>query len=128
MRLRQRYLDYRSTTNDRGKSMGFMRVGTQSGRFLRKTFLAASAVVAAATLAAEPASSASSKLEIYFIAGATSDPFMSTIKRGAEDAGNAIAANGGSVHWLPLQDYGNIGPDIVKLLRSASSSNPAAIV
>jgi simple sugar transport system substrate-binding protein len=109
--------------------MVFMRAGMQPGRLLRRTFLAASAVAAAITLAAEqPASSADSKLDIYFIAGSTSDPFMSTIKRGADDAAKAIAANGGSVHWLPLQDYGNIGPDVVKLLRSASSSHPAAIV
>jgi simple sugar transport system substrate-binding protein len=105
-----------------------MRAGMQPGRLLRRAFLAASAVAAAVTLAAQPALSADSKLEIYFIAGSTSDPFMSTIKRGADDAAKAIAANGGSVHWLPLQNYDNIGPDVVKLLRSASSSHPAAIV
>ena len=108
--------------------MELMRAGMQRGRLLRRTFLAASAVAAAITLAAEPASSADSKLDIYFVAGSTSDPFMSEIKRGADDAAKAIAANGGSVHWLPLQDYGNIGPDLVQLLRSASSSKPAAIV
>ena len=108
--------------------MVFVRTGMQPGRLLRRTFLAASAVAAAIMLAAEPASSADSKLDIYFVAGATSDPFMSTIKRGADDAAKAIAVNGGSVHWLPLQNYDNIGPDVVKLLRSASSSHPAAIV
>ena len=107
--------------------MEIMRAGMHRGRPLLNTFLAAGAIAAGITLAAQPASAAGSGLDIYFLAGATSDPFMSTIKRGADDAAKAIAANGGTVHWLPLQDYGNIGPDLVKLLRSASSSNPAAI-
>ncbi|HWD41550.1 MAG TPA: substrate-binding domain-containing protein [Fimbriimonas sp.] len=104
------------------------RARTHFAKFVTGTLLAASMVGIAFTAAIPPASAADSALNIYFLAGATSDPFMSTIKRGADDAGKAIAANGGSVHWLPLQDYGNIGPDLVKLLRSASSSNPAAIV
>lgn len=108
--------------------MKLKRAGMHRGGLLRRTILAASAVAAVVTLAAQPVLAADSTLNIYFLAGATSDPFMSTIKRGADDAGKAIAANGGSVHWLPLQDYGNIGPDLVKLLRSASSSSPAAIV
>jgi simple sugar transport system substrate-binding protein len=53
---------------------------------------------------------------------------MSVIKHGAEDAAKALEANGGSLHWLPLQNYNNIGPDLVQLMRSASSSHPAVIL
>ena len=98
--------------------------------------MAAGAITAAIALAActgggsAPATGAtdqpaSGQLDIYFLAGATSDPFMSTIKRGAEDAAKALNTN---LHWSPLQNYSNIGPDLVQLLRSASSSKPAAII
>jgi simple sugar transport system substrate-binding protein len=98
--------------------------------------VAASVVTAAVTLnagaGASPKSHASTRansgLDIYFIAGATSDPFMSVIKHGADAAAKALEANGGSLHWLPLQNYNNIGPDLAQLMRTASSQHPAAVI
>jgi simple sugar transport system substrate-binding protein len=67
-------------------------------------------------------------LAVYVVGGKSDDPFWSKVKRGAEDAGKAVAANGGSVHWLGPQNYDNLGPDAAKLLRTALSAHAAAVV
>jgi simple sugar transport system substrate-binding protein len=53
---------------------------------------------------------------------------MSVINHGAEAAALALQANGGSLHWMPLQNYNNIGPDLVKLMQTAVSQHPAVII
>ncbi len=50
------------------------------------------------------------------------------MKRGADDAGLVVEAQGGSVTWLGPQNYDNLGPDAAKLIRTALSQNPDAIV
>src|SRR5437773_5960229 len=72
--------------------------------------------------------SSSGSLAIYVVGGKSDDPFWSKVKRGAEDAGKAVAANGGSVHWLGPQNYDNLGPDAAKLLQTALSQHAAAVI
>jgi simple sugar transport system substrate-binding protein len=62
------------------------------------------------------------------IGGKADDPFWSKVKKGAEDAGLVAKATGGSVTWLGPQNYDNLGPDAAKLIRTALSQKPDAIV
>ena len=66
--------------------------------------------------------------KIFVIGGKADDPFWSKVKRGADDAGLVVKAQGGSVTWLGPQTYDNLGPDAAKLIRTALSQNPDAIV
>jgi simple sugar transport system substrate-binding protein len=92
--------------------------------FLSKTFklIAATAAIVAATsaMAAGP--------KIFVIGGKADDPFWSRVKKGADDAGLVVKAAGGSVTWLGPQTYDNLGPDAAKLIRTALSQKPDAIV
>ena len=66
--------------------------------------------------------------KIFVIGGKPDDPFWSKVKRGADDAGIVAKAQGGSVTWLGPQTYDNLGPDAAKLIRTALSQKPDAIV
>jgi simple sugar transport system substrate-binding protein len=65
---------------------------------------------------------------IFVIGGKADDPFWSKVKKGADDAGLVAKATGGSVTWLGPQNYDNLGPDAAKLIRTALSQHPDAIV
>ena len=66
--------------------------------------------------------------KIFVIGGKADDPFWSKVKKGADDAGQLVSAQGGSVTWLGPQNYDNLGPDAADLIRTALSQNPSAIV
>ncbi|MBP1804175.1 sugar ABC transporter substrate-binding protein [Rubellimicrobium aerolatum] len=66
--------------------------------------------------------------DIFVIGGKSDDPFWSIVKRGAEDAGQVVTAQGGTVTWLGPQNYDNLGADAADLIRTAISQNPDAIV
>jgi simple sugar transport system substrate-binding protein len=87
-------------------------------------------VIATAALAmGTPAATAAPHgAKIFAIGGKPDDEFWAKIKKGAEDAGLVAEATGGSVTWLGLQTYDNPGPDIAKLIRTALSQHPDAIV
>jgi simple sugar transport system substrate-binding protein len=68
------------------------------------------------------------KVKIFVVGGESSDPFWSQVKLGAQAAGAAFAAQGGSVTWLGPQNYNNLGPDAAQLLRTALSESPSAVV
>ncbi len=90
-----------------------------------KTFKAlavtlAFAAASSAALAAGP--------RIFVIGGKADDPFWSKVKKGADDAALVVKASGGSVTWLGPQNYDNLGPDAAKLIRTALSQKPDAIV
>lgn len=88
-----------------------------------KKFLAITAValVGAGTAYAEGA-------RIFVIGGKPDDPFWSIVKRGAEDAGLVVAAQGGSVTWLGPQNYDNLGVDAAELIRQAIDQGATAVV
>ena len=75
--------------------------------------------VAAATTAMMATTAMSA--DIFVIGGKPDDPFWSIVKRGAEDAGLVVEAQGGSVTWLGPQNYDNLGPDAAELIRAKAS-------
>jgi simple sugar transport system substrate-binding protein len=87
----------------------------------------AAALITAAVVASG-AMAQSKGAKIFVIGGKADDPFWSIVKRGAEDAGKVVAAQGGSVTWLGPQTYDNLGPDAADLIRTALSQKPSAIV
>jgi simple sugar transport system substrate-binding protein len=91
-----------------------------------KQLLTALVTTAAITLGAAGAMADGAK--IFVIGGKADDPFWSKVKRGADDAGLVVKEQGGSVIWLGPQNYDNLGPDAAKLIRTALSQNPDAIV
>ncbi|MGH6754721.1 MAG: sugar ABC transporter substrate-binding protein [Bradyrhizobium sp.] len=66
--------------------------------------------------------------KIFVIGGKPDDPFWSIVKRGAEDAGKVVAAQGGTVTWLGPQNYDNLGVDAAELIRQAIDQGATAIV
>jgi simple sugar transport system substrate-binding protein len=69
-----------------------------------------------------------SAAKIFVIGGKPDDPFWSIVKRGAEDAGMLVKAQGGSVTWLGPQNYDNLGVDAAELIRQAIAQGAEAIV
>ena len=84
------------------------------------------ALAASAALAAYASAALAAK--IFVVGGKPDDPFWSIVKRGAEDAGKVVAAEGGSVTWLGPQNYDNLGVDAAELIRQAISQKADAIV
>jgi simple sugar transport system substrate-binding protein len=82
-----------------------------------------SAVVLGATAAVAMADGA----KIAVIGGKTDDPFFAKIKKGVDDATLTVKAHGGSVNYLQLQTYDNIGGDAANLIRSAISQHASII-
>lgn len=66
--------------------------------------------------------------DIFVVGGKPDDPFWSIVKRGAEDAGLVVEAQGGSVTWLGPQNYDNLGVDAAELIRQAIDQGADAIV
>jgi simple sugar transport system substrate-binding protein len=118
----QRGEDPRQQSNERKVTMKFTRTAKLAA------LLSASALVLAGTGVATAAHAAGSGAKVYVIGGMPSDPFWSVVKRGAEAAGKAVEAAGGSVTWLGPQNYDNLGPDAGKLVDTAVSNGADAIV
>ena len=66
--------------------------------------------------------------DIFVVGGKPDDPFWSIVKRGAEDAGIVVEAQGGTVTWLGPQNYDNLGVDAAELIRQAIDQGADAIV
>jgi len=77
-------------------------------------------VLAAAALLMAGAATATAA-DIAVIGGKADDPFFAKIKRGIDDATMVVEAYGGSVNFLTLQTYEQIGPDAASLIRTAIS-------
>jgi simple sugar transport system substrate-binding protein len=86
-----------------------------------KTLVSATILTALSTGATLAAS-------IFVIGGKPDDPFWGVVKKGAEDAGIVVKAQGGSVTWLGPQNYDNLGPDAAELIRQAIAQKADAIV
>ncbi len=100
--------------------------------FMAATAIAALSLTGCSTTTAAPEETATTGntdgIDVYVIGGMPSDPFWSVVKRGAEAAGAAVEAAGGSVTWLGPQNYDNLGPDAGKLVDSAIAAGAEAIV
>lgn len=82
---------------------------------IRKALLATALATFTATgVAAEGAS-------LAIIGGKADDPFFAKVKRGIDDAAMLVEKRGGSVNYLALQSYDNLGPDAGELIRTAIS-------
>jgi len=92
------------------------------------SLLAVSALALSTAAGVATSAQAASGVKVYVIGGMPSDPFWSVVKRGAEAAGQAVSAAGGSVTWLGPQNYDNLGPDAGKLVDNAVSAGADAIV
>jgi simple sugar transport system substrate-binding protein len=66
--------------------------------------------------------------KIFVVGGKPDDPFWGVVKKGAEDAGLVVAAQGGSVTWLGPQNYDNLGVDAAELIRQAIDQGATGIV
>lgn len=75
----------------------------------------------AALVAAALIGSSALAADIAVVGGKTDDEFWNRIKKGVDDARLVVEANGGSVNYLQLQSYDNIGADAAQLVRTAIS-------
>ena len=78
------------------------------------SILAGAAVVAVCA-------SVASAADIAIIGGKADDAFFAKIKQGIDDATLVVEAHGGTVNYLQLQTYDNIGGDAANLVRTAIS-------
>jgi simple sugar transport system substrate-binding protein len=90
-----------------------------------KTMTAVAALACSATFAVAESHSGA---DIFVIGGKPDDPFWGIVKRGAEDAGLVVEAQGGSVTWLGPQNYDNLGVDAAELIRQAIDQGADGIV
>jgi len=88
------------------------------------SILKATAVAVAAAAGATAALAA----DIAVVGGKTDDAFWNKIKKGLDDAAMPIVRDGGSVNYLQLQTYDNLGPDAAQLIRTAISQGVDGIV
>jgi simple sugar transport system substrate-binding protein len=79
-----------------------------------KTFLAA--VIATVVMGTSAFAA-----NIAVVGGKADDPFFAVIKKGVDDGALAVKKNGGSVSFLQMQTYDNLGPDAAQLVRTAMS-------
>lgn len=91
---------------------------------LNRSLLVKSAIATVAACATTAVMAAN----IFVIGGKPDDSFWSIVKRGADDAGLVVKAQGGSVTWLSPQNYDNLGVDAAELIRQAISQGADAIV
>ncbi|MEI4488906.1 sugar ABC transporter substrate-binding protein [Frigidibacter sp. MR17.14] len=92
-------------------------------KFTKKAAATLSSAIVAACLA-----NSALAANIFVVGGKPDDPFWSIVKRGAEDAGAVVKAQGGSVTWLAPQNYDNLGVDAAELIRQAIDQGADAIV
>ncbi len=64
---------------------------------------------------------------VAVIGGKADDPFFAKVKKGIDDATLVVQAHGGTVNYLMLQNYDNIGGDAANLVRTAISQGASVI-
>jgi len=87
----------------------------------------AAALMTTAALAVTAGAALADGATIFAVGGKADDPFFAIIKKGVDDAALAVEKNGGSVSFLQLQTYGNIGADAGNLVRTAISQGAGGI-
>jgi len=84
-------------------------------------------MLTAAMLASTAAVAMADGTKIAVIGGKADDPFFAKIKKGIDDAAMVVKAHGGTVSYLQLQTYDNIGGDAANLIRTAISQHASVI-
>lgn len=64
---------------------------------------------------------------IAVVGGKADDPFFAKVKKDIDDATLVVEAHGGTVNYLMLQTYDNIGGDAANLVRTAISQGATVI-
>jgi len=102
-----------------------------SGNEEEETEMKTKNILKAALLASVMAFGATSVLAegvtIAVVGGKSDDPFFAKVKKGIDDAALVVAAHGGTVNYLQLQTYDNIGGDAANLVRTAISQGASVI-
>src|SRR5262249_8447758 len=65
--------------------------------------------------------------KVAIVGGKADDPFFAKVKKGIDEATAVVEAHGGSVNYLALQTYDNIGGDAANLIRTAISQGASVI-
>jgi simple sugar transport system substrate-binding protein len=86
---------------------------------MKKQFLLVVLVLAAAMPVFVVSAQAGGAGERSICAIGGADAFFAVVKNGADAAGAAVEAGGSKYTWIPLPNYDNIGPDMVKLIEQA---------
>jgi simple sugar transport system substrate-binding protein len=84
-------------------------------------------MLTAAVLAVSAGAALASGAKIAVVGGKTDDPFFAKVKKGIDDGTMVVKAHGGSVNYLQLQTYDNIGGDAANLVRTAISQKASVI-
>lgn len=66
--------------------------------------------------------------DIAVIAGKPDDTFWQPVKWGVDDARKVVELTGGTVTFMQLANYDNLGPDAANLIRTAVSQGVDGIV
>lgn len=61
------------------------------------------------------------------VGGKADDPFFTKVKKGIDDATLVVEAHGGTVNYLMLRNYDNIGGDAANLVRTAIAKGASII-
>ncbi|MFM2365721.1 MAG: hypothetical protein RIR95_328, partial [Pseudomonadota bacterium] len=64
---------------------------------------------------------------IAVVGGKSDDAFFAKVKKGIDDATLVVTAHGGTVNYLQLQTYDNLGGDAANLVRTAISQGASII-
>lgn len=83
-------------------------------------------LLAGVALAASPIAAIAA--DIAVVGGRADEEFWNRVKKGIDDARLVVEANGGTVNYLQLQSYDNLGPDAAQLVRTAISQGATGIV
>ena len=84
-------------------------------------------MVSAAVLVTGVSSAMADGAKIAVVGGKTDDAFFAKVKKGIDDAALVVKAHGGTVNYLQLQTYDNIGGDAANLVRTAISQKASVI-
>ncbi len=93
----------------------------KSTKHILKAALIASAMAVSATAVFAQG------VNIAVVGGKADDPFFAKVKKGIDDATMVVEAHGGTVTYLMLQNYDNIGGDAANLVRTAISQGASVI-
>ena len=92
---------------------------------LRTTLARLAMTTAAMTLGATMAMAEGTVVAV--VGGKADDAFFAKVKKGIDDATLVVTAHGGTVNYLMLQNYDNIGGDAANLIRTAISQGASVI-
>lgn len=89
--------------------------------------IAAAVLATAAITVTAGGAMAQDGAKIFVVGGKADDPFFAVIKKGVDDAAKSVEAYGGTVSFLQLQTYDQIGPDAGNLVRTAINQGASGI-